>query len=81
MDELWLPSGHWTKPAIDPEGTCDSAVNVMTFHRDKMNEYLCRQYLAYEILAAEKEDVIEDRAGMALKEDEGSLGYQDWLAR
>ena len=54
----------------------------MAYHRDKMHEYLCKQYLAEEIVAAERGEMGESRADTAqLLQDAGSEGYKDWLAR
>lgn len=78
---MWSSPKSWSTPTPLSEGTCSSAVDVMAFHRDKMNEYLCRQFLAEEILESEAEHRIQDRALPALMEDSGSEGYKDWLAR
>ncbi|KAL1132245.1 hypothetical protein AAG570_010202 [Ranatra chinensis] len=77
-------------------GDIHDAYVTMKFHRSMMNEYLCRGYLADEILAevGKRAPAVERRQGLPAKpatrrkqtkdkliEDEGSSGYKDWLTR
>lgn len=72
----------------------DDALNLMSFHRNKMNEYLCRNYIASEIIEGyrnqsgeqlSKRKGIPDRRGRLAREslldDPGSQKYRDWLSR
>lgn len=61
---------------VTTEGTCSNAVDIMAYHRDKMHQYLCRQYIAEEITGGEH--LAEERS---LIEDTGSKNYQNWLER
>ncbi|KAK6634250.1 hypothetical protein RUM44_004861 [Polyplax serrata] len=89
----------WSAQAGNPFGNKQDfvwgdALNVMTYHRDKMNEYLCKNYIANEIVRGFKNVSKVDmkkRKGSPLKKgrlareamlaDQGSKKYKDWLAR
>lgn len=71
-----------------------NALNVMTYHRDKMNEYLCKSYIAREIVEGFRnlsKGSIDKRNGRpqrslsvareSLLADQGSKKYKDWLSR
>ncbi|GJQ74260.1 hypothetical protein Trydic_g19161 [Trypoxylus dichotomus] len=74
----------------DVTGTIKEAISLMGFHRSKINEYLCRNFLAKEIVAEmsapkirRRLGISDDSKGNAVKEDmindEGSKNYQNWL--
>ncbi|KAK9754888.1 hypothetical protein QE152_g844 [Popillia japonica] len=73
-------------------GTIDEAISTMGFHRSKINEYLCRSFLAEEIVAEMSSPIIRKRLGLAeessgsvtkenMIQDEGSRNYQNWLTK
>ncbi|KAL0270982.1 UNVERIFIED_CONTAM: hypothetical protein PYX00_008235 [Menopon gallinae] len=83
------------KPYISGQSIPDcswvEALNTMTYHRSMMNEYLCRNYLANEIMDTVRNRTIDKRLGRpamnvrlardSMMEDSGSEKYKDWLSR
>lgn len=83
------------RPQINKDNNTDSswveALNTMSYHRSMMNEYLCRNYLAKEIVDTVRNQTIDKRLGKpamnvrlvreSLLEDSGSARYKDWLSR
>ncbi|KAF6203831.1 hypothetical protein GE061_002166 [Apolygus lucorum] len=78
---------------VSTEGRIRDAFDTMQFHRAKMNEYLCRSYIADEILS-ELQPKTVSRLGIPSKKiyknhkpqeslltDQGSSSYRDWLSR
>lgn len=71
----------------------NQALDTMSYHRSMMNEYLCRNFVANEIVQAlqNKTKSSVDRMGNpfrkaklerdSLMEDLGSKHYKDWLSR
>lgn len=69
-----------------------SWITTMFYHRNMMNEYLCRNYVAAEIVQALRNTTqVNRRTGEqprklrsgreSLLEDPGSMHYKDWLSR
>ena len=74
-----------------------NALKIMNYHRNKMNEYLCKNYIANEIIEGYKnlsliKSDMSKRNGKyprlqkrlareSLLSDPGSRKYQDWLSR
>ncbi|XP_014284255.1 uncharacterized protein [Halyomorpha halys] len=73
------------------EGDLRDAYLTMQFHRSKMNEYMCRVYVADEILSEMGEGQLGRLGTPAtnhknsdrdhLLSDQGSASYRDWLSR
>lgn len=72
----------------------NQALDTMSYHRSMMNEYLCRNYVANEIIEAlqnKTKSSVNRRIGKpfrkaklerdSLLEDPGSRQYKDWLSR
>nr|XP_022909414.1 uncharacterized protein LOC111420619 [Onthophagus taurus] len=69
-------------------GSLNDAMSTMDFHRSKMNEYLCRNYLAEQIVQDMTIPTFSRRSSTtplnskeSLMIDEGSKSYKDWLSK
>lgn len=85
------------KPKIIDDGTLNKAFSTMGFHRKMINEYLCTNFIANEILDDLKpsDSMFGHRIGtpydaeknkkLETKDnmlyDQGSSGYKDWLSK
>lgn len=85
------------KPKIIDDGTLNKAFSTMGFHRKMINEYLCTNFIANEILDDLKpsDSMFGHRIGTAfdvektkksetkdnMLYDQGSSGYKDWLSK
>ncbi|XP_071055701.1 uncharacterized protein [Onthophagus taurus] len=80
-------NGSDTKDNITT-GSLNDAMSTMDFHRSKMNEYLCRNYLAEQIVQDMTIPTFSRRSSTnplnskeSLMIDEGSKSYKDWLSK
>lgn len=85
------------KPKIIDDGTLNKAFSTMGFHRKMINEYLCTNFIANEILDDLKpsDSIFGHRIGTPfdiektkksetkdnMLYDQGSSGYTDWLSK
>lgn len=85
------------KPKIIDDGTLNKAFSTMGFHRKMINEYLCTNFIANEILddlkpsdsmfghrigtPFEVEKVKKSETKDNMLYDQGSSGYKDWLSK
>lgn len=70
------------------DGSLGTAMNTMDFHRKMMNDYLCNNYVAEQILmdmappnAIQRRMLSVGAPRLLLRNDEGSQGYKDWLSK
>lgn len=83
--------GHVEFLTIDKHTTNSSwklALDTMDYHRRRMTEYMCKKYLAEDVINSVSNKSISKRTGMQarsmsnhLMDDTGSTKYKDWLAR
>lgn len=85
------------KPKIIDDGTLNKAFSTMGFHRKMINEYLCTNFIANEILddlkpsdsmfghrigtPYEVEKIKKSETKDNMLYDQGSSGYKDWLSK
>ncbi|CAG9761616.1 unnamed protein product [Ceutorhynchus assimilis] len=91
----WMPGTLLENLAASPnnktnslDGTINTALGTMIFHRSMMNQYKCRNYVANQIIAKMSKKTVQKRMSVDEKPkpnnmllDEGSTSYENWLQK